>query len=197
MNSPSSIVKSLIQKAIHCFSETASGAGQALGYLNHIPGLNNPFVRRIASVLRLDWLLGMTNRVDAERVQATVRSLQQQYPQESPGEIAHRLMIKKAIDAGKIGFMSSLIPGVAVALLAIDLAATTALQTELVHEIAAAYGLNLHDPARKGEVLAIFGLALGGSNAVKAGLGRNFDWSQYKCNGSLCCGLCCKSILRS
>lgn len=57
------------------------------------------------------------------------------------------------------------------ALLAIDLAATTALQTELVYEIAAAYGLDLHDPARKGEVLAIFGLALSGGNAVKAGLG--------------------------
>ncbi|MCY7274326.1 MAG: hypothetical protein LH702_11435, partial [Phormidesmis sp. CAN_BIN44] len=39
------------------------------------------------------------------------------------------------------------------------------------YEIAAAYGLDLHDPARRGEVLAIFGLALGGANAVKAGLG--------------------------
>jgi uncharacterized protein (DUF697 family) len=165
------IAKSITQQAIRWFSQTAGGAGQALGHLSNLPGLNNPFVRRIASVLRLDWLLGMANRVDVEKAKAAVNTLQQQYPHESPSQIAHRLIVKKAIDAGKIGFMSSLIPGIAVALLAIDLAATTALQTELVHEIAAAYGLDLHDPARKGEVLAIFGLALGGSNAVKAGLG--------------------------
>jgi uncharacterized protein (DUF697 family) len=56
-------------------------------------------------------------------------------------------------------------------LLALDIVATTALQTEMVYQIAAAYGLDLQDSARKGEVLAIFGLALGGSNAIKAGLG--------------------------
>jgi hypothetical protein len=83
---------SMIQQAVQWFSDVATGAGQAIGRLTEIPGLNNPFVRRLASVLRLDWLLGMTNRVDADRVQATVRSLQQQYPQESRSEIAHRLM---------------------------------------------------------------------------------------------------------
>jgi len=165
------IAKSATQQAVRLFSGTTSRAGRALGYITNLPGLNNPFVRRLVSVLKLDWLLGMTNQVDVEKVKATVQALQQQYPNESPSEIVHRLMVRKALDAGKIGFMSSLIPGLAVTLLALDLAATTALQTELVYEIAAAYGLNLHDSARKGEVLAIFGLALGGSNAVKAGLG--------------------------
>jgi uncharacterized protein (DUF697 family) len=69
------------------------------------------------------------------------------------------------------GLVSSLVPGQALALLTIDLAATTALQTEMVYQIAATYGLDLQDPARKGEVLAIFGLALGGSKALQAGLG--------------------------
>ncbi|NEQ26026.1 MAG: EcsC family protein, partial [Microcoleus sp. SIO2G3] len=69
------------------------------------------------------------------------------------------------------GLVSSLVPGAALALLAIDLAATTALQTEMIYQIAAVYGLDLQDPARKGEVLAIFGLALGGSKALQAGLG--------------------------
>lgn len=41
----------------------------------------------------------------------------------------------------------------------------------MVYQIAAAYGLDLHDPARRGEVLAIFGLALGGNQALRAGLG--------------------------
>ena len=45
------------------------------------------------------------------------------------------------------------------------------LQAELVFQIAAAYGLDLNDPARKGEMLAVFGCVLGGSKAVKAGLG--------------------------
>jgi len=167
----SSIARNATQYAIQWISGTAGGAGKMLGYVAKIPGLNNPFVRRVASVLRLDWLLGMTNRVDVEKVKATVQALRQQHPSESTSQIVHRLIVKKAVDAGKIGVMSSLIPGLAVALLAIDLAATTALQTELVYEIAATYGLDLHDPARKGEVLAIFGLSLGGSNAVKAGLG--------------------------
>ncbi|MBD2308987.1 hypothetical protein H6G17_26335 [Chroococcidiopsis sp. FACHB-1243] len=86
-------------------------------------------------MLKLDWLFGMTNQVDVEKAKATVRALQQQYPNELPSEIVHRLMSRKALDAGKMGFMSSLIPGLAVALLAIDLAATTALQSELVYEI--------------------------------------------------------------
>ncbi len=165
------IAKGATEQAVRLISSTTIGAGHAIGVLSKIPGLDNPFVRRVAGVLRLDWLLGIAGQVDVEKAKSTVRSLQQHYSRESPSQIAHRLMVKKAIDAGKIGAMSSLIPGLAVTLLAIDLVATTALQTELVYEIAAAYGLDLHDPARRGEVLAIFGLSLGGGNAVKAGLG--------------------------
>jgi uncharacterized protein (DUF697 family) len=39
----------------------------------------------------------------------------------------------------------------------------------MVYQIAAAYGLDLHEPARRGEVLAIFGLSLG-TNVLKFGL---------------------------
>ena len=165
------IAKGATDQASRLVSSTTTEAGDAIGVLAKIPGLDNPLVQRVASVLRLDWLLGIAGQVDVEKAKSTVRALQQQYPKESSSQIVHRLMVKKAIDAGKIGFMSSLIPGFAVALLAIDLAATTALQTELVYEIAAAYGLDLEDPARRGEALAIFGLALGGGNALKAGLG--------------------------
>jgi uncharacterized protein (DUF697 family) len=171
LSATASIAKSATQQAVRWVSGTTSGAGRALGYIPNLPGLNNPLVRRLAGALKLDWLLGMTNQVDVEKAKATVQAIQQKYPNESPSQIVHRLMVRKALKAGRIGFMSSLIPGVAVALLALDLAATTVLETELVYEIAAAYGLDLHDPARKGEVLAIFGLALGGGNAVKAGLG--------------------------
>ncbi|MDX2100139.1 MAG: hypothetical protein SFW36_20375 [Leptolyngbyaceae cyanobacterium bins.59] len=140
--------------------------GQAIDVLG-----NNPLIRRVSGVLRMDWLIGITDRVDLAKAEEAVHALQRQYPQESPNQIAHRLMVQKAAYASGMGFFSSILPGAAAALLAIDLAATTALQTEMVYQIAAAYGLSLKDPARKGEVLAIFGLALGGRQALRAGLG--------------------------
>lgn len=142
------------------------GAGHAVKFAG-----DNWLVRRLSGVLKLDWLVGAADRVDLGRAEADVRSLQRQYPNESPSQIAHRLMVQKAAYAGGTGLVSSLIPGAALALLAVDFAATTALQAEMVYQIAAAYGLDLKDPARKGEVLAIFGLALGGGRALKAGLG--------------------------
>jgi uncharacterized protein (DUF697 family) len=50
----------------------------------------------------------------------------------------------------------------------------------MVYEIASLYGLDLKDTARKGEVLAIFGLALGGGRLLKAaglGLLRNVPFA--------------------
>ena len=160
-----------LRSIVEWVGKTTQGAGQAVSLIGNLPFLNNPVVRRVAGVLRLDWLVGMASRVDVTRAETEVRQLQHDHPSESPSQIAHRIMVRKAIAAGRTGFLTSVLPGVAAALLAIDLAATTALQTEMVYEIAAAYGLDLHDSARRGEVLAIFGLALGGGNAVKAGLG--------------------------
>lgn len=146
--------------------QATQGTGDAVTYVGTLP-----FVKQAAGVLRLDWLVGVSDRIDLAKAEAQVKELQQKYPNEDPSEIAHRIMVEKAIHAGGVGFASSILPGVAAALLAIDLAATTAIQTEMVYEIAAAYGMDLQEPARKGEVLAIFGLALGGSNAMRAGLG--------------------------
>lgn len=157
--------------AFRWFGHLTQGAGRAANFVGNIPLLKNPLVRRLAGVLRLDWLTGVSQNVDVEKAQITVNELKQQYPNESPSQIAHRLMVRKSLQAGRTGFLTSLLPGFATAMLALDLAATAALQTELVYEIAAAYGLDLQDPSRRGEVLAIFGLAMGGSNAVKAGLG--------------------------
>jgi uncharacterized protein (DUF697 family) len=165
------IGKAITQKPTQWIGHMTRGAGQALSLVGNIPFLRNPFVQRIVGVLRLDWLIGMTDHVNFDKAELEVKQLQQQHPQESPSQIAHRIMVQKAINAGKTGFLTSMLPGFAVALLAIDLAATTAIQTEMLYEIAAAYGLDLRDPNRKGEVLAIFGLALGGSNALKAGFG--------------------------
>ncbi|NES73730.1 MAG: hypothetical protein F6K24_55350, partial [Okeania sp. SIO2D1] len=60
-------------------------------------------------------------------------------------------------------------PPIALALFGVELAATTKLQSEMLYQIAGAYGLDLNEPARRGEVLGIFGLSLGGS-MLKGGL---------------------------
>jgi uncharacterized protein (DUF697 family) len=152
---------------------------QAAGHITNRLS-DNWLIRRVAGVLNLNWLVGASDNVDLAKAEAEVKKLQQEYPNESPSEISHRIMVDKATKAGGIGLATSILPGFAAALLAIDLAATTQLQSEMVYQIASTYGLNLKDPARKGEVLAIFGLALGGGRLLKAaglGLLRNVPFA--------------------
>ncbi|MBK4729367.1 hypothetical protein JJD41_05625 [Oxynema sp. CENA135] len=131
----------------------------------------NPVLKQVAGWLHADWLLAFIGQVDVDKAYSAVRELQQAHPSETPPEIAHRVMWDKAVQAAGIGLASSMLPGFAIALFGVDLAATTVLQAETIYQIAAAYGLDLNQSARKAEVLAIFGLSLGGSGAVKAGLG--------------------------
>jgi uncharacterized protein (DUF697 family) len=165
-----------VGKQIHDWiSPATETAGEAVSHIS-----NNWFVRRLTRFLNLDWLLGATDKVDLASAEAAVRKLQQEHPNESPSQIAHRIMVDKATRAGGIGLATSMIPGAALALLAVDLAATTRLQAEMIYQIAAVYGLDLQDPARKGEVLGIFGLGLGGSRALRAaglGLLRNVPFA--------------------
>lgn len=144
--------------------QTTQTSGQVVNRLSE-----NWLIRRLSGVLNLNWLIGSTDAVDLEKAEVAVKKLKQQYANESPSQIAHRIMVEKATQAGTVGLATSVLPGIAVALLAIDLTATTKLQSEMLYQIASVYGLDLKDPARKGEVLAIFGLALGGGRLLKAG----------------------------
>lgn len=155
-------------KETHKFIEqTTQTSGQVVNRLSE-----NWLIRKLSGVLNLNWLISDTNLVDLERAEAAVNKLKKQYPNESPSQIAHRIMVEKATQAATVGLATSFLPGIAVALLAIDLTATTKLQSEMLYQIASVYGLDLKDPARKGEILAIFGLALGGGRLLKAaGLG--------------------------
>lgn len=163
-------------KQTHNFIEQATHtAGEIANFLGE-----NWLIRKLSGALNLNWLLGASDNVNLEKAASAVKKLQQEHPKESPSQIAHRIMLEKATKAGGIGLATSILPGVAAALLAIDLAATTELQSEMVYQIAAAYGLDLKDPARKGELLAIFGLALGGGRLLKAaglGLLRNVPFA--------------------
>ena len=146
----------------------AMQAPQGLGYVLNVVG-DSPMLQELTKALKVDWLLKLIDQVDIVKAETHVKRLQQKYPNEKPSDITHRLMLEKSLYVGGSGFASSLVPGFATALLAVDLAASTALQAEMIYQIACAYGFDLKEPARKGEVVAIFGLSLGGSQALKAG----------------------------
>ncbi len=165
----------VVDKTHDVLSQVTKEAGETIDNVG-----NNWFVRRLTRFLNLDWLLGATDSVDVSMAQSAVQKLKQEYPHESPSQLAHRIMVEKAIKAGGIGLATSFLPGIAIALLAVDLAATTRLQAEMIYQIAAVYGLDLKDPERRGEVLGIFGLGLGGSRLLKAvglGLLRNVPFA--------------------
>jgi uncharacterized protein (DUF697 family) len=140
--------------------------GQALAIVG-----NNPQLQVAIKSLNKDWLNPLIQQVDIVKAEASVRKIQQEHPNEEPAQIAHHLMLEKAVLAGTTGFASSVVPGQAAAIFMVDWAATSALSVELVYQIAAAYGMNLNDSERRGEAVAIFGLGLGGKTAIKAGLG--------------------------
>ncbi len=165
-DSATEVADAAARQAQQMFEQATKEAGKAADFLG-----GNPVLRNILRAFRADWLLSAFGQVDLDKARETVKKLQQENPDETPNQIAHRIILEKVMYAGGIGLASSILPGVALALLAVDVAITTVLQAEMVYEIAAAYGLDLKDPARKGEVLAIFGLSIGGSQAIKTGTG--------------------------
>jgi uncharacterized protein (DUF697 family) len=134
------------------------------------PIAENPLIKYAAKVPGINWLLAALGQVDVEKAQNEVDKLRQDYPLETPEQIAHRIMVDTALKAGGIGLLTNFIPPLALTLFAVDLAAVTALQAEMVYRIAAAYGFSLKDPTRRGEALAIFGLSVGGSGVLKVGM---------------------------
>lgn len=150
-------VESTVMGTQELLSQAISQTGQTLKSISE-----NPLLKFVSDSLGADWLKTMLGQVDVEKVRSRVGQVQLKYPQETPRQLAHRLMVKKAWEAGKIGLITNVIPPMAAALLGIELVATMKLQADMVYEIAAAYGLDLQEPDRRGEVLAIFGLSMGG-----------------------------------
>jgi uncharacterized protein (DUF697 family) len=153
-------------------ASAGSAALQVPKFLGSSIGLisQSPILKKLTEKLKIDWLAHAIDTVDVVNAEAKVRELQRQYPHEKPQEIAHHLMVEKALLAAGTGLASSLVPGVALALAGMDLAAMTALSAELVYQIAATYGMDLRSSDRKAEVVAIFGLSLGSNLAIEAGV---------------------------
>lgn len=135
------------------------------------PIAENPLIKYAAKLPGINWLLAALGQVDIEQVNKEVEKLRQEYPLETPEQLTHRIIVDTALKAGGIGLLTNFIPPLALTLFAVDLAAVSALQAEMIYRIAATYGFSLQEPARRGEVLAIFGLSVGGSGALKLGLG--------------------------
>ncbi|HEY9729274.1 MAG TPA: EcsC family protein [Chroococcales cyanobacterium] len=134
------------------------------------PIAENPLVKFAAKVPGINWLLAAVGHVDVDKAQSDVEKLRQENPLETPEQLAHRIMVDSALKAGGVGLLTNFIPPVALTLFGIELAAITALQAEMIYRIAAAYGFPLNDSTRRGEILAIFALSVGGSGVLKSGL---------------------------
>lgn len=130
---------------------------------------NNSAVKTVSNFWGFDWIKTLLGEVDVQQAKQNLQQLSKKYPNYSPRELAQAIMQQKAIEGGQVGLLTNLIPPFAIALLGVELAATTKIQAQMVYEIAGAYGLDLEDSTRRGEVLAIFALSLGG-DVVKTGL---------------------------
>lgn len=134
------------------------------------PIAEHPVVKFFGKAPVLNRLYAALGQVDIEKAVTDVANLQQRYPTEAPEQLAHRIMVDTALKAGGVGLLTNIVPIAALTLFAVDIAAVTSLQAEMVYRIAGVYGFPLQEPSRRGEVLAIFGLSVGGSSALKAGL---------------------------
>ncbi|MBW4647497.1 MAG: EcsC family protein [Kastovskya adunca ATA6-11-RM4] len=173
-----------VQSTTENFTSTATAVGETIGSVAHqltehgtktvgeiaTPIAENPMVKYAAKVPGINVLMAALGEVDVDKAQKEVDQLRQEYPLETPEQIAHRIMVDTAMKAGGVGLLTNFVPPLALTLFAVDLAAVTALQAEMVYRIAAAYGFPLKDPTRRGEVLAIFGLSVGGAGPLKVGM---------------------------
>ncbi|MEL6938782.1 MAG: hypothetical protein AAFO84_06265 [Cyanobacteria bacterium J06598_1] len=146
--------------------QTTTNVGEALN-----PIAENPAVDYVAKVPGLGWLTSALGRVDKATALEDVLKLKQKHPDDTAEELAHHIIVDATLKAGGVGLAANIIPPIALGLFAIDLAAVSALQSEMLYRIAAAYNFDIADPARKGEALTIFALSLGTSTAMKASLG--------------------------
>lgn len=134
------------------------------------PIAENPIVQFATKVPGLNWLMAALGQINVERVEQAAAELRQQYPLETNEQLTQRIIADTAMKAAGAGLITNIVPPFAVTLLAIDIAALTALQADMVYRIAAVYGFSLREPTRRGEVLALWGLSTGGSGVLKTGL---------------------------
>lgn len=134
------------------------------------PIAENPLVKYATQVPGVKWILAALGQVSIVEVEKDVAKLRQQYPLDTAEQLAQRVIADVAFKAAGIGLATNVAPPFALALFGFEVAAINALQAEMLYRIAAIYGFPLNDPTRRGEAIAIWGLSMGGSSVIKAGL---------------------------
>ncbi len=132
---------------------------------------NNPFSKSLLKNLNIDKILEIIEQVNLQQVKIEVQQLKNQYPDESPSQISHRIMVAKVLDLGTSEIASKFVSERLSNLMGVDTTSHQTLEFEMIYGIAYTYGLDLDDPIRKDEALTIFSLALGSGQALKLGLG--------------------------
>jgi uncharacterized protein (DUF697 family) len=134
------------------------------------PFVENPIFNSVTQLPMLRWFAAALGQVDVDRVNRDVQQLRQQHPQKTRSELSQQLIQEATLKAAGIGLATNILPPVAAILFAVDIAALSSLQAEMIFRIAAIYDLPLKDNARRGEVLTIYGLSFGGTSLIKTGL---------------------------
>jgi uncharacterized protein (DUF697 family) len=135
------------------------------------PIAQNPLIKFATKIPGISWFMAALGQVDVEQVERAVAELRLKYPLENNDQLAQRVIAESALKAAGIGLATNFLPPLALFLFAVDLGAIAALQAEMIYRVAAIYGFPPHDPTRRGEVLTIWGLSIGGSGVIKTGLG--------------------------
>ncbi|MEM9165074.1 MAG: EcsC family protein [Cyanobacteria bacterium P01_F01_bin.4] len=150
------------QKLVEVTTETV---GQTVD-----PIAQNPVVNYLAKIPGLGWLLHALGKVNLDKAHREVAELRQTYPHETVDELAHRIILNTTLAAAGTGLVTNIVPPVALALFAVDLAAVGKLQAEMLYRIAGIYSFDLNDPARRGEAIAVFTASLSTAGVIKTGL---------------------------
>lgn len=155
-----------LQQNVHNFVEQGTEQlGRAV-----TPFVDNPILNSVTQLPMLRWFAAALGQVDVDKVNQDVQRLRQDYPQKTRSELTQQLIQEATLKAAGIGLATNILPPVAAVLFAVDIAALSSLQAEMIFRIAAIYDLPLKDAARRGEVLSIYGLSFGGTSLIKTGL---------------------------
>lgn len=134
------------------------------------PVIEHPLVRQATRLPALNWIMAVLGQVNGDQVKQDVDALKQRYPQETPEQLAHRMVSETAMRAAQMGLLVNLVPPVALMLAAVDVAAIAALQAEMIYRLAAIYGFSPTEATRRGEALVVWGLFATSSGMVKTSL---------------------------
>ena len=162
VQSVSTAIDELAPNAQQFVEQSTEGLGQAAAIF-----AENPLIQATARLPGLRWMSAALGQINILDIQQKTDTLRRQYPTETTDQLAQRVIQSAALNAAGIGLATNLLPPMAVGLFAIDIAAVATLQAEMLYRISALYGFSATEPARRGEVLAIYALSMGGTGVLK------------------------------